>query len=377
MEQPASFARLSSELIELIARQLEPDDLFAFRLVCRAFNEATFCFSRTCLATVRTDLSRESLQELEALAANERLRTQVRTLLFHGTTDIGRGFVWHRHSPSGYLSSPLQVPAVQTLRHLLLHRLVNCRSFQVYSPSRGRPAVLRDPLARRRDYHSLRPRQRHRPAHPVVPSRVSPPRNGHGQSPSNDGTAVLRADSHARVPRRVGRPSAGPHAGAVPLVGHRRLADVADPARAAAAEAVPESGPRGSVGELPRPAVVRRGVSSSIARAQAVWGPRYGGRHPAAHPPTRREPPQGVVLVRHHLLARDMGCRLSNVAVQLSPAGEHLVVRPRRVAAGGPSGTCDISGPGGKRCGAGLPGSIVHVNASEMGEAVPSMGSQL
>ncbi|KKA19372.1 Uncharacterized protein T310_6654 [Rasamsonia emersonii CBS 393.64] len=131
-----AFGKLSAELIELIARLLEPADLFSFRLVCRAFYDTTFpYFSRTCLATVRTDLSRESLRELEALAANERLRTQVRTLLFHGRTDIGRGFVWHRHPSSGHLllSALLQVPAVQTLRDLLLHKLVNCRSFHVYS----------------------------------------------------------------------------------------------------------------------------------------------------------------------------------------------------------------------------------------------------
>lgn len=81
--------------------------------------------------TFKTNLSRESLRELQAIAENKQLRPHIRTLFIHGVDELGQGFVWDRH-PSGHLSAPLQAPAVQTLRDILLYKLVNCRSFHIF-----------------------------------------------------------------------------------------------------------------------------------------------------------------------------------------------------------------------------------------------------
>lgn len=121
---------LAIELIEKIASELEPVDLFSLRLVCKELNKKTLhAFGRSCLATIQTDLSRKSLQRLGELSEHEQLKHYVRTLLIKGPNDIGREFLWNRH-PSGYLVPPL--PAVQILRDILLNNLVNCRSFHIY-----------------------------------------------------------------------------------------------------------------------------------------------------------------------------------------------------------------------------------------------------
>lgn len=109
----SKLCTLAVELIELIAGVLEPADLFSLRLVCKELNEKTFqYFSHTCLTTIRTDLSRKSLQELEELSEHEQLRHHVRTLLTKGPNDMGRGFSWDRH-PSGHLLA--SQPGVQML----------------------------------------------------------------------------------------------------------------------------------------------------------------------------------------------------------------------------------------------------------------------
>jgi len=126
----SKLCTLAVELIELIAGVLEPADLFSLRLVCKELNEKTFqYFSHTCLTTIRTDLSRKSLQELEELSEHEQLRHHVRTLLTKGPNDMGRGFSWDRH-PSGHLLA--SQPGVQMLQDILLNNLVNCRSFHIY-----------------------------------------------------------------------------------------------------------------------------------------------------------------------------------------------------------------------------------------------------
>ncbi|KAL2009508.1 hypothetical protein VTN00DRAFT_5315 [Thermoascus crustaceus] len=87
------FCSLSAELIEHIASFLEPRDLFSFRLVCRWFNSATFnYFGRTRFMTFKTNLSHESLRELQAIAENEQFRPHIRTLFIHGVDELGQGF---------------------------------------------------------------------------------------------------------------------------------------------------------------------------------------------------------------------------------------------------------------------------------------------
>ncbi|KAL9129284.1 MAG: hypothetical protein Q9217_002231 [Psora testacea] len=120
------------DVIQLIASALEPTDLFSFRLVCKELNQKTlYHFGRTCLKILRTDLSRNSLQELKDFSGNEQLGSCVQTLLIKsGPHGLGQGFPWHRHS-SGYLIHPLS--GVQMLQEILLNGLKNCRSFHIHS----------------------------------------------------------------------------------------------------------------------------------------------------------------------------------------------------------------------------------------------------
>ena len=68
----SKLSTLAIELIELIICESEPADLFSLRLVCRALNHKTLqCFGQTCLATLRTDLSYQSLQRVREVSEHE------------------------------------------------------------------------------------------------------------------------------------------------------------------------------------------------------------------------------------------------------------------------------------------------------------------
>ena len=131
----SEVSTLPFDLVQLIAGALESTDLCSLRLVCKKLNEKTLhYFGRTCLASLRTDLSRQNLQELKEFSENLQLSFHVQTLLIKtGPRGLGRGFSWHRH-PSGYLVDPL--PGFQVLRGILVNSLVNCRSFHIPSLTR-------------------------------------------------------------------------------------------------------------------------------------------------------------------------------------------------------------------------------------------------
>ena len=128
----SKLSTLAVELIELVIRGLEPADLLSLRLVCRALNHKTLqCFGQTCLATLRTDLSYQSLMKVREVSEHEQLRCYVQRLLIQGGDDLGRGYTWHRDL-SGRLITPQ--PALELLGDALLNRLVNCRSFRISPP---------------------------------------------------------------------------------------------------------------------------------------------------------------------------------------------------------------------------------------------------
>ena len=127
----SNISTLAIVLIELIACGLDSADLFSLRLACRELNRKTFrCFGHACFTTLRTNLSRESLQRLAEVSEHEQLRHHVEALLIESSSNTGRGYLWNRH-PSGYLVPPL--PVVETLRNVLLGNLLNCRSFRFHS----------------------------------------------------------------------------------------------------------------------------------------------------------------------------------------------------------------------------------------------------
>ena len=127
-----TLSTLPIEVVELIVHTLEPNQLFSLRLVCKKLHRKTLHPFRTYFTTIRTDLSRKSLQKLQAVSGNAQLQQHVQTLLIIKSEDdnLGRGFQWHRH-PSDHIEAPL--PGLEKLQDILVHSLPNCRSFRIRS----------------------------------------------------------------------------------------------------------------------------------------------------------------------------------------------------------------------------------------------------
>jgi hypothetical protein len=134
---------LPVEVVELIAGALDHDaDLFHLRLVCGELTSKTLnYFRRRCFATVRTDFTLQSLQKLQDISQEERLRHHVQTLLIKQESDGEPEKKCHRrpdaHRPRQPLgSSETLLHILETLPNILLNNLPNCRSFHIQSHSR-------------------------------------------------------------------------------------------------------------------------------------------------------------------------------------------------------------------------------------------------
>ena len=127
---PTTFPSLAVEMVELLASFLERTDLSSLRLVCQELYRKTLQhFSRKFLATVKTDLTPQSLQKLHDISRSDHLAHNVKLLhIVNNGCDLGRGFQWDRHA-SGRLNVP--VAGVDLLQSILVRNLVNCRSFYV------------------------------------------------------------------------------------------------------------------------------------------------------------------------------------------------------------------------------------------------------
>nr|AUW30731.1 hypothetical protein [Cladonia uncialis subsp. uncialis] len=127
------FPTLAIEIIELIATFVELADLRSLRLVCRELNRKTLnSFGLATFATIQTDLSHKSLERIRSISKSEHFAIHVQCLHVKDSADgiIGQGFDWPRHS-SGCLAGNLH--GTDLLRDLLSQRLLNCRSFLIYS----------------------------------------------------------------------------------------------------------------------------------------------------------------------------------------------------------------------------------------------------
>lgn len=128
----ALFPTLAVELIELIANDVEGQGLLNLRLTCRVLQKKTFhSFARRFFTSIKTDLSDDSLQRVDALSQHETLRPYVQGLAFMLQNGIGRGLVLDRH-PWGSLSAPMEVEAIRRLRDNLINKLTKCRSFFIF-----------------------------------------------------------------------------------------------------------------------------------------------------------------------------------------------------------------------------------------------------
>ncbi|KAI9847717.1 MAG: hypothetical protein M1837_001965 [Sclerophora amabilis] len=132
----SQLSTLPVEIVEIIASALDDNDSTdscSLRLVCRELERKTLHhFGRTRLTAVRTDLSWTSLQKLRELSEHEHFGPRVETLLVQRASESnerGLEFWWNRHPQGDVIAGQ---PGAQLLRDLLLHKLTNCRSFQIH-----------------------------------------------------------------------------------------------------------------------------------------------------------------------------------------------------------------------------------------------------
>ena len=127
----ANLQVLSTEVVEIVARNLQRPELCSLRLVCRdLYRKSLGIFARLHNA-VKTDLSAQSLQKLVEMSNSAYIASYIRTLHFRADKEgyLGRGFEWSRNT-SGGLKDPL-AGASRMLQDILRNKLINCRSFQI------------------------------------------------------------------------------------------------------------------------------------------------------------------------------------------------------------------------------------------------------
>ncbi|KAJ5885486.1 hypothetical protein N7495_009996 [Penicillium taxi] len=127
-----AFPSLAVELVELVAGHLDSGSLLNLRLVCWDLHDKTFHhFAQRSFASVKSNLSEESLARINALAQHQALRPYVRGLAFVLQDGVGRGLKLDRH-PWGELCNILQVKPIKRLQDNLIKNLTNCRSFFIF-----------------------------------------------------------------------------------------------------------------------------------------------------------------------------------------------------------------------------------------------------
>ena len=127
----ANLQVLSTEIVEIVAENLQRPELCSLRLVCRdLYKKSLGIFARLHNA-IKTDLSAQSLQKLVEMSDSAYLAPHIRVLHFRADKEgaLGRGFEWSRNT-SGGLMDP-SAGASSMLQDILRNKLVNCRLFQI------------------------------------------------------------------------------------------------------------------------------------------------------------------------------------------------------------------------------------------------------
>ena len=138
---PSTLPTLSTEIVELLSTFLPLTDLRSFRFVCRAINDKTLRhFALTNFTTVKTDLSRSSLQRLQGISGVEQLASHVQRLrigyrdYWEDDRKLGEGFNWSRDQ-WGILEDHLE--GLGVLKTVLFDKLPKCRSIHIDSYDGG------------------------------------------------------------------------------------------------------------------------------------------------------------------------------------------------------------------------------------------------
>lgn len=133
---PNPLCDLPLELVEEITSSLQPADLGALRMTCKALHAKAFpVFWKTSLQSIETGLFHTNLQELEMLSRDTRLRNHIKHTGFKGFgqsfEDLGEGYQWgsYRHQ-SGHPVNLQEHPAAKQPCNILC-QLVNCMSLEI------------------------------------------------------------------------------------------------------------------------------------------------------------------------------------------------------------------------------------------------------
>ncbi|KAL9629809.1 MAG: hypothetical protein Q9204_005064, partial [Flavoplaca sp. TL-2023a] len=153
---PACLDTLPSELLQLIWDSLGAADTSSLRLVSKRIKElSNGHFSVVSFRTLRTNLGQNSLQRLVNIANNTYHANNVKCLSLEDWANdvLGRNTDWAR-LPSGPVIN--RSAGAETLQYLLVHKLVNCRSFVIkHSDDHMMTDELGDPIEDEHNYDGL------------------------------------------------------------------------------------------------------------------------------------------------------------------------------------------------------------------------------
>ncbi|KAL9031923.1 MAG: hypothetical protein Q9180_006763 [Flavoplaca navasiana] len=153
---PLGLDTLPPELLQLIWDRLGAADTSSLRLVSKRIKELSDRhFSTVNFKTLRTNLGQRSLQRLVNIANNTCHANNVKCLHFEDWANdvLGRDVEWDR-LPSGPVTN--RSAGAETLQNLLVHKLVNCRSFVVrHADDHTMIDEVRDPVEDKYDYDGL------------------------------------------------------------------------------------------------------------------------------------------------------------------------------------------------------------------------------
>ena len=141
----SSLPDLPVEIIDLIGTFTQPADLRSLRLICRKLNKKTLDqFALRHFATVRSDLSRKSLQRLQRISQNEHFAQSVQCLriYYHDDGTLGKGYTWSRNPTGSLIEGPNE--CVDLLQDMLSNRLRNCRAFCFENDDEYQPYFAED-----------------------------------------------------------------------------------------------------------------------------------------------------------------------------------------------------------------------------------------
>ncbi|KAI4267335.1 MAG: hypothetical protein LQ337_008404 [Flavoplaca oasis] len=128
---PSGLENLPPELLQLIWDRLGAADTSSLRLVSKRIKELSDRhFSVVNFKTVRSNLNQRSLQRLVEIANSIYHANNVKCLYLEDKAGgiLGRNTDWDR-LPLGPVTN--RSAAAETLQYLLVHKLVNCRSFVI------------------------------------------------------------------------------------------------------------------------------------------------------------------------------------------------------------------------------------------------------